>query len=265
MNWPEAGKRWGPILVGVGLCAASFGLNAWAWQAGREASWVMLLQCHVLALLVLLAAWWAVFQALTVGCPAPPARSSGRQLLAWTGGVVIVAGCVSFYPASGVVLVVLGLFFFALLPRRHRVGPEWKGMALRAALAVMLFEVTFNECATRSQQAMLGFGERIETHGGSERLMAWAKEVLAATLPGQGRTIAVNEVPDFVVDMMGNIPGWPWVNVYNGDDPEVMIANGSGYGFLITVRPKHAEEDAAVGGVFGFHWRPGIDLGTASK
>jgi hypothetical protein len=265
MSWRDTGKRWGPILAAGGLCAASFGLNAWAWRAGSLASWPMLLQCHALALLVMLLTWYIVFTALAAGWPVPPASSWGRQLLGWAGGLVIVAGCVSFYPALPLVALGLPLFLGALFARRRTLGPEWKGMVLRAALAVLLFEATWYECATRSWQAMLGFGERIETHGGSEQLMAWAKEVLAETPPNGGKTIPANELPDFVVDMTGNIPGWPWVHVVNGDDPYVMIANGSGYGFLITVQPKHAEEAAQPSSVFGFHWRPGIDLGTASK
>jgi hypothetical protein len=265
MDWPESGKRWGPILAGAGLCAAAFGVNVWAWQAGRQASWVMLMQCHLLALLVMLLAWWMVFNALSAGWPVPPALSWGRHLLAWTGVLAIVAGCINLHPALPLVALVLPLFLGALIVRRHTLGPGWKGIVLRAALAVLLFEATWYECATKYWQAMLGLGERIEAHGGSERLMAWAKEVIAETPPNGGRTMVANEVPDFVVDMTGRIPGWPWVHVYNGDDPTVMIANGSGYGFLITVRPKQADEEAPPGGVFEFHWRPGIDLGTASK
>jgi hypothetical protein len=265
MVWSDVGKRWGPVLAGMGLCAASFGLNQWAWQAGNQASWVMLLQSHLLALLVLLLAWWVVFAALAAGWPVPPARAFGPQLLLWTSGLLIIAACAGLYPALPLVVLVLPLFLGALFVRRHTLGPEWQGTVLRATLAVLLFEATWYECATRNWQAMLGLGERIETHGGSERLLAWAKEVLAATPPNAGKTLQLNEVPDFVVDMTGRIPGWPWVRVYNGDDPEVMIANGSGYGFLITVRPKHADEEAPRTGVFPWSWRPGIDLGTASK
>jgi hypothetical protein len=265
MNWPDVGKRWGPLLAGVGLCAASFGLNARARQAGTQARWAMLLPCHLFAVLVLLLAWWVVYNALAAGWPVPPDRSFGRRLLGLAGGVLIVAACCSLYPVLPVVAIVLPLFLGALFARRQALGPQWKGIVLRAALAVLLFEATWYECATRSWQAMLGLGERIETHGGSERLMAWAQEVLAATPPNEGRTLLANEVPDFVVDMMGRIPGWPVVYVYNDEEPKVWIVNGSGYGFGITVRPKHMDDEVSPWWAGEYRWRPGVYLGTVSK
>ena len=45
-------------------------------------------------------------------------------------------------------------------------------------------------------------------------------------------------MPEFIRDVTGNIPGWPFADVSRQPEPTVWIVNGSGYGFAITVQPE---------------------------
>jgi hypothetical protein len=145
---------------------------------------------------------------------------------------------------------------------------------LRAGLVVLLFTVTWYECATVTSQALHGLGERIEAKGGSDKLKAWASGAVAArkqgvTLaggagavgmlgcpPGQGPllvafdllarrateeerrdALARPEIPDFVDDLLGPFQGVRSVQVDSGEHPCVnLYTGGSAYHFHIRVR-----------------------------
>jgi hypothetical protein len=122
---------------------------------------------------------------------------------------------------------------------------------LRAGIAAGLFAVTWYECAGVTRQAMLGLGARIEAHGGADKLLDWAAEVvagrrqwrqllpvegatvvgLAASPPGPDRlltssgwivaraelrahSLAPGEIPDWVDRLMGRFEGVRTVAVY---------------------------------------------------
>ena len=103
----------------------------------------------------------------------------------------------------------------------------------------------------------------IEATAGSGRLRAWAKQQVEDTPPGTMRSLPRDELPDYVLDMMGNIPGWPFVRVYHTEERSVTLANGSGYGYGVSIYPY--DEEGSTRHAEGLPWRPGIFLYTVSK
>jgi hypothetical protein len=162
------------------------------------------------------------------------------------------------------IVVVLGLAGFAKVRR----GPAWKVLTLHAALSASLFMITWHECSTTTERFLNGFGTRIDDSCGADRLMAWAQEIIAKPPAKDGGLLSASDYPEFILDLM-NSPDtrWPdgWVAGPAGEQATVVIANGSGYGFGITIRPSGSENGPATGGTMRITWRRGLFLHTVSK
>jgi hypothetical protein len=266
MAWQHVWQRWGPVAGGAALCGAAYLLNRLAWHAGYRADYATLLLYQLRRFLVLLLAWWAVFVAFTATAEGAE-RPAGGRLLRYAGGLFIVLGCMGVYPLWFIALFVLALWLaVTLVLRRRTLGPGWKVFALRAGVAVGLFVIVWYQCGRVTEQALYGLRERIEATGGSEKLLAWVAGEIAATPPRSSRLMLANEAPGFVREMTGRIPGWPVVWVSNTDPPSVAVANGSGYGYLIILRPTDDPPGGSPAWLSGtLRWRRGVYLGIASK
>lgn len=254
-------------LVALAACATSWFLHYRAWHLGYEASLQGLYQCSFSCGPVLFFSWAAILAPF-----APPVELEEGERSTWAAiwsvGILLcaLACCVSvhfLWIAVAVVLAVihLGLVGFA----RVRRPPIWKTLALHTALTSGLFMLTWDRCSTTTERFLDGFGHRIDDTCGAERLMAWAKEVIAQQ--PQGRTLVRNDYPDFILELMDGPPPWPngWVAGPAGEHATVVIANGSGYGFGITIRPSGSENGPGTGGTYRMTWRPGLFLHTVSK
>jgi hypothetical protein len=251
MDGKGAGKEWKGIVAALGVCLGAFLLNTRAWHVGYEGSATGLLGCHFLRCLLLLLAWVAVlatFNAAAGGEKPPAGTPTPARAAAFSA--LLIPACVGCYPMWPTVLaLLLPALLVALMHFRRQSGPPADGAGTRRAvlyvgLAAVLFTVTWYECAGVTRQALRGLGERIEAHGGSDKLLAWAAEViaarqrreqalpleaptvvgLAASPPGPGgvltaaawvavraglddRGLARGEIPDWVEQLMGRFEG----------------------------------------------------------
>jgi hypothetical protein len=286
MNWKPLWNDWKWIVAGVGACAGAFLLNARAWQVGYGANALALLGCHFLRLVLLLFAWVIVVTVFRAALrKEKPTAAGGVTILEAASALTIFLGCMGCYPVWPVVLLLtapmfLGLVFFGKCPAEHKLS---RLAVVRVGIAVGLFLLTWYLCATTTRQALRGLGERIEAKGGSEKLTAWATEVIAAhkqrerNLPivgaaavglmaspqGQGPFVAASaliagsmgnrsgrlepdEIPDWVDDLLGPFQGVRSVGVedHGGEPCVALFTGGSAFHFRITVCPLHVRDDA---------------------
>ncbi len=139
-------------------------------------------------------------------------------------------------------------------------------LALRATLSATLFMLAWYECANTAVQFLDGLGARIDATCGSERLIAWAKEMIAAGPRNSHQMLKRDDLPEFILQLT-NSPGppWPTGRVWRGDRATVSIIYGSGYGYGITICPSDAESGGVTVPSERKAWRPGIWLGTVYK
>jgi hypothetical protein len=266
-----AWKRWFWTGCAIAICVAAFFLNARAWHAGHEASLAGLYQCSFWCFPLLFLAWVAVLAPFT-----PPLEGRTRERPTWTAlwtiGVFFIAlgSCVSAHVLwVAVLLMLLVVLLWLVAFAKVRRGPTWKGLGLHAALSVGLFMLTWDRCSTTTERFLNGFGTRIDDTCGADRLMAWAQEVIENPPANARGGLSANDYPQFVRDLMNspdNSP-WPegWVAGPAGEHATVVIANGSGYGFGITIRPSGSENGPGTGGTLWITWRPGLFLHTVAK
>jgi hypothetical protein len=187
MHWKTAWKDWKGVTAALVVCLGAFLLNGRAWRVGYEGSATGLLGCHFLRLLLLLLAWAAVLATFNAAARREqPAAGRGVPLGAVICAFFLIPACVGCYPVWPVILgllvppVLVGLF----LARKKTIPPGedagTRKALLQVGLATLLFTGTWYACADVTRQAMLGLGARIEAHGGSEKLLDWAADVIAA-------------------------------------------------------------------------------------
>jgi hypothetical protein len=272
MGWKRTWNDWMPVAMAAGLCLGAFLLNAGAWQAGYRASWSALGGCNMLRIPLLLLAWVAVFSVFEGAARTEkPAGPSAGSVLRNIGLFLLVPACFSCQFLWTLVLLVLTAAVVALFSVRKDASPTtWKWTVLRFVLVSLLFTLTWYLCASTTRQALHGLGVRIADKGVEDRLRDWAAEVIAAVKQGRHHyRYTYDEVPDFVDDLMGPIPGWPIVHVDTyAQDPYIAIANGSGYAFQITICPSCIAQKPQPWWVpewTRLEWRPGIYLETAGR
>jgi hypothetical protein len=271
MGWKRLWDDWKAIAIAVVVCLGAFLLNGRAWQAGYRASWSALGGCNLLRLPLVGVAWWTVFAVIEAAAKIekpPPGKTSVLRNLGWVLGVAVCLSCQFLWPV--LLLALISLVVTVMTYRKDQIRSAWKEAVLRSFLVVLLFTLTWYLCASTTRQALYGLGARIEALNAEDRLRAWAVEVIAAVQqkkhPGH---YAYNEVPDIVDDLMGRIPGWPYVVVVaEAPDPYVEISNASGYSLRITVCPSCPAQEPQPWWVpewTRMEWRPGIYLETAGK
>lgn len=287
-----------------GTCLGAFGIRALAWHAGNDADALRLLGCHLLRSIVLVLAWAMVATVLRAAArKEKPTAGTGFSFAETLTVLLLVPGCVGCFPAWPIVLG----FLTAQLLLTPLFAPPGDRPArtdiIRAGIAVVLFTFTWYLCATTTRQALRGLGERIDARGGSERLRAWAAEVLAthrqrerdrSTLAATGVVLAASpqgpllaiaagslatdadrgglapaDIPPWVDDLLGRFQGIRSIGVENagGEAYVALRTGGSAYHFRIQVCPTKAGDGPRPWwiGDDGSTWRPGIYLGTEGK
>jgi hypothetical protein len=256
-------KLWQVVLLGAAVCAAVSALRLLAWYDGTRGRYGLLMLANLLRLGVVLFAYCLVLWAVGAETRERPAMNR-LNLLSITCAVVILLVCAGIPTLWPVPLGVLTITLAVQLARdRTLLAPGWKPVLLRASLGVALFMFIWYQGASTTNSALRGLGERIEATVGSERLREWAKQQIEGVPPGQNNTLRWDEVPEDVFDMMGNIRGWPLVRVVHSDERSVTLANGSGYGYGVSIYPY--DEGEPTRHALGLRWRPGIFLSTVSK
>jgi hypothetical protein len=272
MDWKRIWNDWKAPGAAVVLCLGAFFLNAGAWHAGYCASWSALGGCNFLRMLLLLLAWGAVFSVFEEAAPTDkPFPASAGSVLRNLGLVLLVPACFSCQFLWPVVLLLSLAGVLALRSVRNGAIPTVsKRTVVRFVFVSLLFPLTWYLCASTTRQALHGLGARIEDKGAEDQLRAWAAQVIAEVQQKKHTAgYTYDEVPDFLDDLMGRLPGWPWVHV-NADAPEpyVQVANSSGYAFMITICPSCRAREPVPWWIpewTRLEWRPGIYLETAGK
>ena len=250
------------MLLGALFWTTAAGLRLLAWYDGTRGRYGLLMLANMLRLVVTylsysFAVWSVALQ--------PEERPAGlKRLHLFVCLVMVVLACAGFpmlWP--GILVAVTVLFAIEVLRSGARQTVGLRPMLPRVCLAVTLFAMTWYLCVGTTVSAMRGLGERIDTTIGADRLRAWAKEQIDNTPASKSKHLSWEEVPQDIFDLLGSAPGWPFVWVVRDNQPHVFLANGSGYGYAITIYPYDESESAA--SVGGLTWRPGIVLSTASK
>ena len=253
---------WLVTLLGALFCATAAGLRLLAWYDGTRGRYGLLILANVLRLVVItlsysLAVWSVALQ--------PEERRAGlKRLHLFACLVMVVLACAGFpmlWP--GILVAVTALFAIEVLRSGARRAVGLRSMLPRACLAVTLFTMTWYLCAGTTVSALRGLGERIDATIGADRLRVWAEYQIDTTSPNTRKHISWDDVPQDIFDLLGRAPGWPFVWVVRDNHPHVFLANGSGYGYAITIYPYDESDSAA--SVGGLTWRPGIVLSTVSK
>jgi hypothetical protein len=255
------------MVVAGGISLVAYLLPLVCWYDGRQGRYGLLLLCNLLRLLLLLIAFLMLPGAVGLGGKdKPPVRADRFALLSVACMALMFLACAGAASRWTAVLGAVATLLTVLVWYRQRhFVPGGRPVLLRAVIAGAAFMFIWYQCASTTASALTGLGERLEATGGSERLRAWAAEVIAATPAGQWRHLRREEIPDFVDDLMGRIPGFPTVWVYNMDQPCVVVANGSGYGYGVAVCPDGQEPQVGFGGMVRTTWRPGIYFTTVFK
>jgi hypothetical protein len=273
MTWTSAWGGWKWTAGALGACLGAVVIDVAAWRSGYAANAFGLLGCHFLRFLLLLVAGLMLIQVFRAAArrEKPPA-ATGPTVLDVAALVLCFSGCLGCYPVWPVILLLLAcpLLVELLFFRKGNRPAEDKWVLLRVGLVVGLFTLTWYLCAATTREALRGLGARIEARVGADRLRAWAGEVIAAHPPGQGRgALEPDEIPDFVVDLLGPFQGVRGAEVRPGDDPSVdLFTGGSAYHFRIRVRPSRVSRDLPpwwVGEGAGLESQPGIYLETEGK
>jgi hypothetical protein len=259
---PEPPKVWLVILLGGVACLAATGLRLLAWYDGTCGRYGWLMLANVLRLGVVFLSYALLAEPAGLA-PREQATRRTRNLFAFACvglTVLVCAGLPSLWPL--VVVVPIAAIGVDLLANRNRPAGGWRAMLCRAGPALALFAVTWYQAASTTDSALLGLGERIDSTVGADRLLEWAKQEIDSTPSGKWRLLASKEAPEDVFELMGAHPGWPYIRVVNDQERYVFVANGSGYGYGITLFPSDEEGTSNRGWL---KWRSGVFLGTVSK
>jgi hypothetical protein len=255
-------KLWQILLLGVAACLAASALRWLAWYDGTRGRYGLLMLANLLRLGVVFLAYALVVGSVSLQ-PDESATRLGRSLFSISCSVLLFLVCAGFpllWPVALVLpAVVLGILFFR---QRDLLAGGIKPVLWRACLSIALFVVTWYQAASTTRSALLGLGERIDSTIGADRLLDWAKKEIESTPPGKWRTLPPDERPEDVIELMGVGGTWPLVRVTNAEERFVFLANGSGYGYGITIYPFDVEETENRGWI---RWSPGIYLDTVSK
>jgi hypothetical protein len=277
-------QDWGLILFGVMLCLGAFLLRRMAWNAGHSANAFGLLGCHFLRLVLLFLAWFVVVSAFKIATGRDKPPDSRRLTLFEAISVLsIFLGCMGCYPAWPAVLLSVVPLFLAVLLYGKTPEHTTRGMAVgRFGGVVLLFVVSWYVASTTTQQGLRGLGARIEEKSGSDKLVEWSKEMIAAEKAreqarpavaaaavaltasprGQGTLLAASvliagrvgdnhrriereELPEWVDDLLGQFQGVRGAGVEgSGDNTHVSLyTGGSGFHFRIRVYPSRTTPD----------------------
>jgi hypothetical protein len=278
MSWKQLWSDWGSVAVAAVACLGTFLLYGRAWQAGYSGSAIGLLGCHMLRLPLLLLAWLAVSSEFKTAASrgGPPVRPR-FSALDFGGSLLICVGCFGCYPLWPFVLGLLAvpLVMAVILLRKEATDPaesrRVRQALLSAGIAVVLFTLTWYWSASTTRQALYGLAERIEDRVGSDKLIAWAKDMIAE---GKAKKRPLrfenNELPDWVVDMLGRFEGVRGAGVqeYGDEACLTLYTGGSAYHFRIDVCPSRVNHGAPpwwAGEGNGLEWRPGIYLNIEGK
>jgi hypothetical protein len=264
-NWPG----WSWLAGSLVCCAGAFLLNARAWRAGYEADLLWLYACYFLSLPLLFIAWCLFVAPFAPTDLEGASRQPGSAVLPVLGFGVAFAGacCVISHDLWFIVLPLVTLVLLGLISSaRLRQEPAWKAIALRGTLSAILFILTWYECATTTVRFLDGLGARIEATCGSERLLVWAKEMIAAGPPGSQQMLNRDDLPEFILQLTNSSgPPWPTVRVWRGERATVSIIWGSGHGYAIGICPALAEPDGETASPEQRLRRAGIGLGMVYK
>jgi len=271
MNGRRRWSEWTLTAVAVGVCVGAFLLRARARQVGHDANAMGLLACHILRLLLLLLAWAAVATLIkTAVRREEPATPRGVTVFDLLGGFLILPGCCGLHPFWPAILLLLAApALLELIFSRHAAARPPGMVLLRVGVGVLLFTLTWYLCASMTQEALRGLGERIEERCGADRLRAWAEKVIASRKKTErSPQLEPEELPDFVDDLLGRFQGVRGGFVRLTDDPHVILfTGGSAYHFQIGIYPSEVDrppppwwagEDARTR-------LPGIYLSTGGK
>jgi hypothetical protein len=278
MSWKKLWSDWGSVTVASVAFLGTFLLYERAWQSGNAGSAIGLLGCHVLRLPLLLLAWLAVSSEFKTAANKgdPPARQR-FNVLDFGGTLFIFIGCIGLYPVWPFVLGLLTVpFVMAVILLRKEVKDPAEARQIRQALlsagiAILLFTATWYFSASTTRQALQGLGERIEEKAGVEKLLDWAKDVIAdAKTQKQDARFWVEELPRWVEELLGRNEGVRAAGIQNhGDEACVVLFTGSsGYHYRIDVCPSRANPGNPpwwAGEGNGMEWRPGILLNVEEK
>jgi hypothetical protein len=250
------------MLLGALFCAAAAGLRLLAWYDGTQGRYGLLMLANVLRLPVVYLTYAFALWSVDL---LPQERSAGlKQLHLFVCLALVVLACAGFpllWPGVLVAVTILISIEVGRIAARRALG--LRPVLLRAFLGVAMFTLTWYLSTGTTFTALRGLGERIDATVGADRLRAWAKEQIDKTPADKFKHLSLDEVPEDIFDLMGSIPGWPFVLVVRDNQPHVFLANGSGYGYSITIYPYDESESNA--SVAGLTWRPGIVLSIASK
>src|SRR5262249_27126513 len=193
-----------------------------------------------------------------------------RQL-AWRSGFLVnnvgYFGC--HFGRLAVGLVALGMVVAALgrliFPGKDPTGAGWQVSILRGLVAVAACAFSWYHLAFLNGDGSRGLQARFESRVKPEELLAWAGDVLKDVPndapPYWHRFLPPEEVPPFVEDMLGTMPGRPTVEIIStGMERRVLITQGSGrcwFAVEVAPPPFHSEYERTWGATA---WRPGIYL-----
>lgn len=280
MDWKRLAREWKSVIAGIVFCGVSLLLYYRAWHLGYDADAMGLLGSNLVRLIVLLLARAALAidfkaEASKIQTAHPRATSAADAV----GGFLIFPGCMGCFAIWPAILLLLMGF---LLIGRIRPGFSDSGAGAgdekrlawrdtgRIGVGILLFTLTWYLCAATTRQSLRGLGERIGDKVGEERLIEWAKTVLA-THQGDDKPphIEPQEIPNFIDDLMGPGQGIRMVHLGGwGAEPCVTIHTGtSAYSFRISICPSRTSQAPAPWwlGDDGSEWRPGILVGTEGK
>jgi hypothetical protein len=280
MNWKRSLSEWKSVIAGIVFGGAALLLYYRAWHLGYDANAMGLLGSNLIRLIVLLLAWAALaidFKA--EASKVPTAHPRAISAAGVVGGFLIFPGCVGCYPIwPAILLLLLALLFVGRIrPRFSENGASEatdqqlaRRDVARIGIGILLFTLTWYLCASTTRQALRGLGERIGDKVGEEKLIDWAKTVIAAH-QGNDKSprLEPDEIPKFIDDLMGPGQGIKMVGLGGwGAEPCVTIHTGtSAYSFRIDICPsrKSKEPPMWLFGDDGSEWRPGIFVGTEGK
>jgi hypothetical protein len=309
VTWKNVWNEWKWAAVGLVFCLGAYGIRAGAWHAGYGANALGLLGFHFLRFFLLLVAWAILCTLLkqTAKRGVPPSTTR-VTLFDIAGGFLILPSCVGCYLAWPVVpLLLTTLLLLVLISTRAdgaRLSRErWPAtVILQVGLPVALFTLTWYFVASTPRAGMHGFGARVEALAGSDRLRAWATDLIAArerrekALPGvvalaaapfeSGPWLAVSvlvaaragespwevardEIPDWVDGLLGPSQGVRSVMIeqYGYDRCVSLRTGGSAYHLRISVCPSRPSRGTSPWwlGADESECRPGIYLETEGK
>jgi hypothetical protein len=278
MSWKRVWNDWGSVAVALAVCLGTLVLYLQAWHVGHAASAIGLLGCHLLRLPLLLFAWLAVSSEFkTVAGPQGIPVKPRFSVLDFAGSLIIFVGCFGCYPVWPFVLGLLAvpLVFAMKYYGKGTADPaatrRIRQALLSVAISVALFTLTWYLSAATTRQALHGLGQRIEDKGGADKLLTWAKGLIADTKQKkQPPRLERKDLPDWLEDMLGRFEGVRSVGVQDyGDEACVALrTGGSAYHFRIDVCPSERERARPpwwAGEGNGLAWRPGIYLDIEGK